>query len=58
MGQRGHSYGDDEVDNVLIGRPNAVNYLGPASDDVDAYYQMAKVVKQLSPDEYEVSERS
>ena len=57
--QRGHSYAViDEVDNVLIDEARTPLIIsGPASDDVDAYYQMAKVVKQLSPDEYEVSER-
>jgi preprotein translocase subunit SecA len=30
---------------------------GPASDDVEEYYRMAKVVKQLLPEEYEVSEK-
>ena len=57
--QRGHPFAViDEVDNVLIDEARTPLIIsGPASDDVDAYYQMAKVVKQLSPEDYEVNEK-
>jgi preprotein translocase subunit SecA len=57
--QRGHHYAIiDEVDNVLIDEARTPLIIsGPASDDVEEYYRMAKVVKQLLPEEYEVSEK-
>ncbi len=57
--QRGHPFAIiDEVDNVLIDEARTPLIIsGPASDDVEAYYTMAKVVKQLSPEDYEVSEK-
>ncbi len=57
--QRGHSYAViDEVDNVLIDEARTPLIIsGPASDDVEEYYRVARVVKQLRPDEYEVSEK-
>ena len=57
--QRGHVYAViDEVDNVLIDEARTPLIIsGPASDDVEEYYRVAQVVKQLRPDEYEVSEK-
>lgn len=57
--QRGHIYAViDEVDNVLIDEARTPLIIsGPASDDVEAYYRVARVVKQLLPDEYEASEK-
>ncbi len=57
--QRGHAYAViDEVDNVLIDEARTPLIIsGPASDDVEEYCRVAKVVKQLTPDEYEVSEK-
>ena len=57
--QRGHSYAViDEVDNVLIDEARTPLIIsGPASDDVEEYYRVARVVKQLRPDEYEISEK-
>ncbi len=57
--QRGHPFAViDEVDNVLIDEARTPLIIsGPASDNVDAYYQVAKVVKQLLPDDYEVNEK-
>ena len=57
--QRGHVYAViDEVDNVLIDEARTPLIIsGPASDDVEEYYRVARVVKQLRPEEYEVSEK-
>ena len=57
--QRGHVYAViDEVDNVLIDEARTPLIIsGPSSDDVEEYYRVARVVKQLRPDEYEVSEK-
>ena len=57
--QRGHVYAViDEVDNVLIDEARTPLIIsGPASDDVEEYYRVARVVKQLRPDEYEISEK-
>ena len=57
--QRGHAYAViDEVDNVLIDEARTPLIIsGPASDDVEEYYRVARVIKQLRPDEYEVSEK-
>ena len=57
--QRGHPYAIiDEVDNVLIDEARTPLIIsGPASDDVEEYYRMAKVIKQLLPEEYEISEK-
>ncbi|MBQ6521178.1 MAG: hypothetical protein IJI14_20920 [Anaerolineaceae bacterium] len=57
--QRGHSYAViDEVDNVLIDEARTPLIIsGPASDDVEEYYRVARVVKQLRPEDYEVSEK-
>ena len=57
--QRGHPYVIiDEVDNVLIDEARTPLIIsGPASDDVSIYATMAKVVRQLAPEEYEISEK-
>ena len=57
--QRGHTYAIiDEVDNVLIDEARTPLIIsGPASDNVEEYYRMARVVKQLLPEEYEASEK-
>jgi preprotein translocase subunit SecA len=57
--QHGHYYAIvDEVDNVLIDEARTPLIIsGPASDDVQEYYRMAKVVAQLRPEDIEISER-
>jgi preprotein translocase subunit SecA len=57
--QRGHQYAIlDEVDNILIDEARTPLIIsGPAQDDPDQYIEMARVVRQLSPEDYEVSER-
>jgi preprotein translocase subunit SecA len=57
--QRGHFYAIvDEVDNVLIDEARTPLIIsGPAHDDTEWYLRMAQVVKGLSPEDYEISER-
>jgi preprotein translocase subunit SecA len=57
--QHGHYYAIvDEVDNVLIDEARTPLIIsGPASDDVQEYARMARVVGQLHPEDVEVSER-
>ncbi len=57
--QRGHYFAIvDEVDNVLIDEARTPLIIsGPASGELDTYYQMAQVVKQLNPEDYEVNEK-
>jgi preprotein translocase subunit SecA len=57
--QRGHYFAIvDEVDNVLIDEARTPLIIsGPASDDTSWYARMAQVVRQLRPEDYEVSER-
>lgn len=57
--QRGHHYAViDEVDNVLIDEARTPLIIsGPSSGDLEWYGKMAKVVKQLSPEDYEVNEK-
>jgi preprotein translocase subunit SecA len=57
--QRGHSYAIiDEVDNVLIDEARTPLIIsGPASDDTAWYSRMAQIVRQLRPEDYEVSEK-
>lgn len=57
--QRGHYFAIvDEVDNVLIDEARTPLIIsGPASGDLEYYSQMAQVVKQLIPEDYEVSEK-
>lgn len=57
--QRGHFYAIvDEVDNILIDEARTPLIIsGPAADDAEWYVRMAQVVKQLRPEDYEVSEK-
>ncbi len=57
--QRGHYYAIiDEVDNVLIDEARTPLIIsGPAHDEAEWYVRMAQVVKQLRPEDYEISER-
>ena len=57
--QRGHHYAIiDEVDNVLIDEARTPLIIsGPASGDLEWYGKMAQTVKQLKPEDYEVSEK-
>jgi preprotein translocase subunit SecA len=57
--QRGHHYAIvDEVDNVLIDEARTPLIIsGPASGDLEWYGRMAQLVKQLNPEDYEVSEK-
>jgi preprotein translocase subunit SecA len=57
--QRGHAYAIvDEVDNVLIDEARTPLIIsGPASDDTAWYSRMAQIVRQLRPEDYEVSEK-
>jgi len=57
--QRGHYYAIvDEVDNVLIDEARTPLIIsGPASGELDTYYQMAQVVKQLNPEDYDINEK-
>ncbi|MFQ5942120.1 MAG: hypothetical protein ACE5JF_01075 [Anaerolineales bacterium] len=57
--QRGHHYAIlDEVDNILIDEARTPLIIsGPAQEDPDLYIEMARVVTQLSAEDYEISER-
>ncbi len=57
--QRGHFYAIiDEVDNVLIDEARTPLIIsGPSFDDAETYVEMARVVKRLNPEDYEVSEK-
>jgi preprotein translocase subunit SecA len=57
--QRGHAYAIiDEVDNVLIDEARTPLIIsGPSHDDTEWYVRMAQVVRQLAPEDYEISER-
>jgi preprotein translocase subunit SecA len=57
--QRGHYYAIiDEVDNILIDEARTPLIIsGPASEDTEWYARMAQVVRQLNPEDYEVSEK-
>ena len=57
--QRGHNYAIlDEVDNILIDEARTPLIIsGPAQEDPDQYVEMARVVQQLSPEDFEISER-
>jgi preprotein translocase subunit SecA len=57
--QRGHYFAIvDEVDNILIDEARTPLIIsGPASEDVAWYAQMATVVRQLRPEDYEVNEK-
>jgi preprotein translocase subunit SecA len=57
--QREHHYAIlDEVDNILIDEARTPLIIsGPSREDPELYEQMARVVKQLAPEDFEVSER-
>ncbi|MDW8277912.1 MAG: hypothetical protein RMJ85_07820 [Anaerolineales bacterium] len=57
--QRGHYYAIvDEVDNVLIDEARTPLIIsGPAAGELDIYYEMARVVKQLNAEDYEINEK-
>ncbi|MEW6567654.1 MAG: hypothetical protein AB1449_05715 [Chloroflexota bacterium] len=57
--QRGHHYAIvDEVDNILIDEARTPLIIsGPAEEDPELYVQMARVVKGLRAEDYEVNER-
>jgi len=57
--QRGHYFSIvDEVDNILIDEARTPLIIsGPASDDTEWYVKMAQLVRQLRPEDYEVSEK-
>jgi len=57
--QRGHYYAIvDEVDNVLIDEARTPLIIsGPSSGDLEYYGIMGNIVKQLKPEDYEVSEK-
>ncbi len=48
----------DEVDNILIDEARTPLIIsGPAQEDPTQYIRLAQVVRQLSPDDYEIDER-
>jgi preprotein translocase subunit SecA len=57
--QRGHHYAIiDEVDNVLIDEARTPLIIsGPAQDEAEWYTRMSQIVKSLSPEDYEVSDK-
>ena len=57
--QRGHYFAIiDEVDNILIDEARTPLIIsGPSHEDSDWYIRMAQIVKQLVPEDYEVSEK-
>jgi preprotein translocase subunit SecA len=57
--QRGHNFAIlDEVDNILIDEARTPLIIsGPSHENPELYEQMAVVVRQLSPEDFEVSER-
>ncbi|MBN1582464.1 MAG: hypothetical protein JXA89_17280 [Anaerolineae bacterium] len=58
--QRGFYYAIiDEVDNILIDEARTPLIIsGPASEPTDEYYLLAKIVRQLSPEDYEIDEKA
>lgn len=57
--QQGHNYAIiDEVDNILIDEARTPLIIsGPSHEDSEWYLRMAQIVKQLVPEDYEVSEK-
>ncbi|MCB2210147.1 hypothetical protein KQH62_04570 [bacterium] len=57
--QRGHNFAIiDEVDNILIDEARTPLIIsGPSHEDSEWYIRMAQIVKQLVPEDYEVSEK-
>ena len=48
----------DEVDNILIDEARTPLIIsGPAQDDPSLYYQIAKIARQLRPEDFEIEER-
>ena len=58
--QRGFYYAIvDEVDNILIDEARTPLIIsGPATEPTDEYYTLARVVRQLTPDDYEIDVRT
>ena len=58
--QRGFHYVIvDEVDNILIDEARTPLIIsGPATEATDEYYVLARAVRQLTPDDYEIDERT
>jgi len=57
--QRGHYFAIvDEVDNILIDEARTPLIIsGPASENAELYMKTAQLVRQLQPEDYEVSEK-
>lgn len=57
--QRDHYFAIiDEIDNILIDEARTPLIIsGPASDDTEWYNRMAQIVRQLNPEDYEISEK-
>ncbi len=57
--QRGHFFSViDEIDNILIDEARTPLIIsGPASDDTEWYDKMALIVRQLNPEDFEISEK-
>jgi len=57
--QRSHNFAIiDEVDNILIDEARTPLIIsGPSHEDSEWYIRMAQIVKQLVPEDYEVSEK-
>ncbi|MFU8826908.1 MAG: preprotein translocase subunit SecA, partial [Brevefilum sp.] len=57
--QRGHYYAIiDEVDNILIDEARTPLIIsGPSHEDSEWYIRMAGIVRQLLPEDYEISEK-
>jgi preprotein translocase subunit SecA len=57
--QRGHHYAIiDEIDNILIDEARTPLIIsGPSHEDSEWYVRMAGIVKQLAPEDFEVSEK-
>ncbi len=57
--QRGHAFAIiDEVDNILIDEARTPLIIsGPSHEDSEWYIKLAQVVKQLLPEDFEVSEK-
>jgi preprotein translocase subunit SecA len=58
--QRGYYYAIiDEVDNILIDEARTPLIIsGPATEPTEEYYTLARVVRQLTPDNYEIDVRT
>ena len=57
--QRDHYYAIvDEVDNILIDEARTPLIIsGPASENTEEYVQMAQVMRQLNPEDFEINEK-